>query len=674
MLGRRLRSLLTSAGAGVAAVSANFAAGCVGLFAPLGVAISAVGLDWLHWWDVQMPILYGASALSLLALALSAWRHRQPWPLALGAVSVAVLLYPLHEGMDVTAFRLLLNGGAAGLLGGAVWNAVLLRRMARRATMKARAGHAHTPFRLWSLLIVGFLLTLPSATPAFMHQTSKIRFVQYSPAVFDQARREGKPVFMLVSAVWCYWCKYFEQHTLDVQEVADYLNRTYLNVFVDYDRRPDLVRKYVRGIPMIVLFAPDGRARQSFAGALKKEDFLAVLTRVEGEIRTELAKARPPGPAPAIVLAPSPLPVSGQTYRQFLEGLARYVDDQADATHGGFGAGSKSPHARLLAFLLERETVRQDRQRWAALGKTLEGILRGLYDPVEGGFFHYATGRDWSDPRYEKMLGVNASLVALFDAAYGVTKNRKYRGPADGTIAYLLRTLYDRQEGGFYGSQTADLGYYRLSPEQRRTARKPPVNRDKIAAANAEAIMTFLTVSRTTGRQDLTEAALRSLEFMRRWLLTDKGVYHVYDARAGRGHLRGQLEANAWAALAFLEGHRLSGKVVYREAAEQVLRYAVAELFDSRRGVFVEANDPDEPGPRAAEMPLNPNGVMALAMVRAHQVTGRIEYLEIGKRVLSSLGGEVRSILQDESDTTLVSKVADAVFYLRAYGQILSTP
>jgi hypothetical protein len=111
-------------------VSANFAAGCVGLFAPLGVAISALGLDWLHWWDVQMPILYGGSALSLLALALSAWRHRQPWPLVLGAVSVGVLLYPLHEGLDVTVFRWLLNGGAAGLIGAAVWNAVVLRRAA----------------------------------------------------------------------------------------------------------------------------------------------------------------------------------------------------------------------------------------------------------------------------------------------------------------------------------------------------------------------------------------------------------------------------------------------------------------------------------------------------------------------------------------------------------------
>lgn len=128
---KTLRRALAPAGSGLAAVSANFAAGCVGLFAPLGVAITALGLDWLHLWNVQMPILYGASVVSLAALAHSAWRHRKLFPLLLGVASVAALLYPLHEAMDVTMFRLLLNGGAAGLLGAAVWNALLLRR--RRA-------------------------------------------------------------------------------------------------------------------------------------------------------------------------------------------------------------------------------------------------------------------------------------------------------------------------------------------------------------------------------------------------------------------------------------------------------------------------------------------------------------------------------------------------------------
>lgn len=132
-VGTRLRRTLAPLGSGVAAVSANFAAGCVGLFAPLGVAITALGLDWLHLWDIQAPILYGASALSLASLGHSAWRNRQPLPLVLGVASVTALLYPLHEAMDVAVFRWVLNGGAAGLLAAAVWNVTLVRR-SRAAT------------------------------------------------------------------------------------------------------------------------------------------------------------------------------------------------------------------------------------------------------------------------------------------------------------------------------------------------------------------------------------------------------------------------------------------------------------------------------------------------------------------------------------------------------------
>lgn len=122
---RPLRAIPQHGPALVTAVSANFAAGCVGLFAPLGVAITALGLDWLHVWDIQASILYGAAALSLVSLSYTAWRHRQPLLLMLGVVSVSGLLYSLHDAMDVTVFRLLLNGGATGLLGATVWDIVL---------------------------------------------------------------------------------------------------------------------------------------------------------------------------------------------------------------------------------------------------------------------------------------------------------------------------------------------------------------------------------------------------------------------------------------------------------------------------------------------------------------------------------------------------------------------
>jgi len=137
LLARRLLAsgfgALVAGASGVAAVSANFAAGCVGLFGPLGVAITALGLDWLHLWAVQMPVLYGASALSLMSLAHAAWRHRRPLLFVLGVASLGAVLYPLHEAMDVTAFRWTLHGGVAGLLAVGAWNAVLARRAARAA-------------------------------------------------------------------------------------------------------------------------------------------------------------------------------------------------------------------------------------------------------------------------------------------------------------------------------------------------------------------------------------------------------------------------------------------------------------------------------------------------------------------------------------------------------------
>ncbi len=93
--------MLAHSSAPVAALSANLAAGCVGLFAPLATVITALGLDWLH---------------SLL----------------LGAGSVGALLYPRHDALDVTTFRILMNGGAAGLAAAATWSFLLCRRAVRR--------------------------------------------------------------------------------------------------------------------------------------------------------------------------------------------------------------------------------------------------------------------------------------------------------------------------------------------------------------------------------------------------------------------------------------------------------------------------------------------------------------------------------------------------------------
>ena len=480
-------------------------------------------------------------------------------------------------------------------------------------------------------------------------QTSKVRFVEHSPAAFEAAQKEGKPLFLLISAVWCYWCRYFEQQVLADAEVSKYLNQHYVSVFVDHDRRPDLVRKYARGLPMIVLFAPDGRMRQSFAGVLKRDDFLSVVKHVAA------SPSLPTETGPVAVLNPAPL--SPKTYQRLREGMLTFVAENLDTAYGGFGAGDKYPQARLLALLLELYRATNDRRYLVAVEKSLDGILGALYDRVDGGFFRYAEGREWRTPHYEKLLHVNAALAAVFGEAHRVTGNSRYREAADGTAAYLLRSLYDTTDGGFYSSQSADPAYYHLSTRERQAARQPPVNRDKITAWNAEAAMALLALSQSSGRKDLRDTALRTLEFVRATLIGDKGAFHLYDPRTGRRYGEGQVEANAWAALGLLEGYRSARVEAHRQAAEQVLRFAVAELFDAGRGAFSED--------KSLPPPLDANGVMAEALLRAQQVGPRGDYLDVARRVLVTFGGTARVLLTEGEDG--VARAPDTAYYLRAY-------
>jgi uncharacterized protein YyaL (SSP411 family) len=510
--------------------------------------------------------------------------------------------------------------------------------------------------RVLTVLALGILAAFSGALNARgdVVQTSKVRFVEHSPAVFEAAQREGKPLFLLISAVWCYWCKYFEQQVLADAEVSKYLNEHYVSVFADHDRRPDLVRKYVRGLPMIVLFAPDGRVRQSFAGVLKKDDFLSVVKQV--------AVSPSPAPEAGPVAIPNPAPLSPNTYRRLREGMLTFVGENLDAVYGGFGSGDKYPQPRLLAYLLELHQATGDRRYLVAVEKTLDGVLGALYDPVDGGFFRFAEGRDWRQPHYEKLVHLNATLAAVLGEAHRVTGNTRYREAADRTVAYLLRTLHDASAGGFYSSQTANPAYYRLPLRERRSAQPPPVNREKLTAWNAEAAIALLALGRSSGRTDLRDVALRTLDFIHLNMVSEKGAFHLYEPWTGRRHGEGQLDANAWAALGLLEGYRVVRVESYRQTALQVLRFAVADLFDAGRGAFGDD--------KSLPLSLDANGVMADALLRAQQVGGPADYLDLARRVLTSFGGTARALLGDGDDA--VARAPDTVYYLRAYAQVVS--
>jgi hypothetical protein len=249
------------------------------------------------------------------------------------------------------------------------------------------------------LVFSAFLFSVPIAN-SHAHSNSKIRYRNYSRSVFDAASREKKPVLMVMSAVWCSWCAKYNRSALSDSNVIAYLNKNFISVFVDIDRRVDLKRKYVRRIPTTVVFSPKGDVVRSLSGVLKSKDFLWFLKKVFKEALED---------APALKKAMTTSVVSTEIVnrKELVREVDEYLKKNFDKRYGGFGEGKKFPRGWVLACLMDRYNRDRNKRHFEIVLKTIEGMLGGLYDSVEGGFFRYATKRNW------ELLGPKKCLLSM---------------------------------------------------------------------------------------------------------------------------------------------------------------------------------------------------------------------------------------------------------------------
>ena len=81
----------------------------------------------------------------------------------------------------------------------------------------------------------------------------------------------------------------------------------------------------------------------------------------------------------------------------------------------------------------------------------------GVYDQLAGGFHRYSVDERWLVPHFEKMSYDNSELLKNYLHAYQVTGKPFFREIAEGIIGWVDDTLSDRELGGFYASQDADI-------------------------------------------------------------------------------------------------------------------------------------------------------------------------------------------------------------------------
>jgi len=305
-----------------------------------------------------------------------------------------------------------------------------------------------------------------------MHQP--IQWHEWGEEAFAAAQRDNKPVLLDVGAVWCHWCHVMDRESYDDPAVAAIVNEHFVAVKVDRDERPDIDSRYQAAVsavsgqggwPLTAFLTPDGKpfyggtyfpptdgyGRPSFKRVLlsianaykeKNGDVVEQAKMLEGAVaQSESFAGR-----------------SGRISASVITAIQQSALDMFDPQHGGFGHAPKFPHPSVLDLLIEQYSRKHDDTLRNVIVATLEHMANGgVYDQLAGGFHRYSVDERWVVPHFEKMCYDNSELLKNYVHAYQATGSEFFANVAEDIIRWMDEWLSDRERGGFYASQDADI-------------------------------------------------------------------------------------------------------------------------------------------------------------------------------------------------------------------------
>ncbi|MGA3347935.1 MAG: thioredoxin domain-containing protein [Candidatus Sulfotelmatobacter sp.] len=321
-----------------------------------------------------------------------------------------------------------------------------------------------------------------------MHQP--IQWHEWGEEAFATARRENKPMLLDIGAVWCHWCHVMDRESYDDPEVAAIVNEHFVAVKVDRDERPDIDSRYQvavqavsgqGGWPLTAFLTPDGKPfyggtyfppNDGYGRPSFKRVLLSIANAYKeknGDVVEQAAMVES-----AIAQAESFAGRDGRISGSIVRAIEEAAFKMYDARNGGFGQAPKFPHPSVLDLLIERyarttaELRSAGQPRAAAptgvdqlrsiITTTLEHMANGgVYDQLAGGFHRYSVDEHWVVPHFEKMCYDNSELLKNYVHAYQATGSEFFANVARDIIRWMDEWLSDRERGGFYASQDADI-------------------------------------------------------------------------------------------------------------------------------------------------------------------------------------------------------------------------
>ncbi len=301
-----------------------------------------------------------------------------------------------------------------------------------------------------------------------------IQWREWGDEAFAAAQRENKPVLLDIGAVWCHWCHVMDRESYESPEIAQLINREFIPVKVDRDERPDVDSRYqlavsaisgTGGWPLTVFLTSDGRP---FYGGtyfppvdqLGRPSFKKILLAIADAYRERRDEVLKSADEAMHVLMNAESFAGRQS--EFSPRLVGVMVQSAlpifDEKNGGFGGAPKFPHPAALDLLMDWYGRTREERVATVVTTTLTKMAQGgVYDQLAGGFHRYSVDEHWTVPHFEKMSYDNSELLKNYVHGYQVFGFEFYAHVARDIIRWMDEWLSDREHGGFYASQDADI-------------------------------------------------------------------------------------------------------------------------------------------------------------------------------------------------------------------------
>ena len=316
-----------------------------------------------------------------------------------------------------------------------------------------------------------------------LHAHNPVEWYSWDDEALTRAKKENKLIFLSVGYSTCYWCHVMEREVFSNPEIAEQMNKNFINIKIDREERPDLDEIYMTatqimirrgGWPNSVFLTPD--LKPFYAGTYfpptdkpNRPGFPTVLDAVhEAWVTREAEVINTANEITNIIERVISTGFTSLTAKSLDRSListgVTHLKTTYNQAYGGFGTAPKFPSPANLEFLL-REYERQSKLKTAntdaesllkMVTRTLDMMAYGgIYDQIGGGFHRYSVDAKWLVPHFEKMLYDNAQLAKVYLQAYKITEKPQYRRIAEELFSFIAREM-TAPDGGFYSALDAE--------------------------------------------------------------------------------------------------------------------------------------------------------------------------------------------------------------------------